>query len=72
MFGSYQVELAIGLAAIIIAVVLWRYLLRAFRRVPVPFLLRSDMAAEVSAVVEIALLSIGFAYLVKGLAEMIP
>lgn len=71
MFGSYF-ELAIGLTAIALAAALWRYLVYAFRRIPVPFFLRSGMAAELSAVLEIALLAVGLAYVVDGLAKMIP
>lgn len=66
MFGSYQVEFIAGLAILAAAVIIWRYLLTAFRKVPLPLLLRADMAAEISAVVEIALLAFGVTALIDA------
>jgi hypothetical protein len=72
MLGSYQVEFVAGLAILAAAALLWRYLLSAFRRVPVPFLLRSSMAAELSAVLEIALLAFGVAALIDAAVKALP
>jgi len=72
MFGSYQVEFVIGLAILAVAVLLWRYLLSAFRRVPVPYILRSTMAAELSTVLEIALLAFGVAALIDAAVKALP
>jgi len=72
MLGSYQAEFVLGLAILAVAALLWRYLLFAFRRVPVPFLLRSGMAAELSAVLEIALLAFGCAALIDAAVKAIP
>lgn len=66
MFGSYQFEFVAGLAILGIAALLWRYLLTAFRKAPPPLLLRSGMAAELSAVLEIALLAFGTAALIDA------
>lgn len=66
MFGSYQVEFVAGLAILGTAAILWRYLLHAFRKQPVPLLLRSNMAAELSAVLEIALAAFGAAALIDA------
>jgi hypothetical protein len=72
MLGSYQAEFVIGLAILGVAALLWRYLLSAFRRVPVPYLLRSNMAAELSTVFEIALLAFGVAALIDATVKAIP
>lgn len=66
MFGSYQAEFIAGLAILGAAAFLWRYLLTAYRKVPPPLLLRSDMAAELSAVLEIALVAFGVAALIDA------
>lgn len=70
MFGSYS-GLAIGLAAIVLGAALWRALLFAFRRQPIPFLLRSNFAEELSTVTVIGFLAVGAAYLVTGLAAVL-
>jgi hypothetical protein len=72
MFGSYQVELVFGLAILAAAALLWRYLLSAFRRVPPPLLLRSSMAAELSTVLEVALLAFGCAALIDVAVKVLP
>ena len=72
MFGSYYLELAVGLAILGFAAALWLYLLRAYRRAVVPSLLRSDMAAQLSAVAEIALLALGTAYVIDAVIRAIP
>jgi hypothetical protein len=72
MLGSYQVEFVAGLAILAVAALLWRYLLFAFRRVPVPLLLRSNMAAEFSTVLEIALLAFGCAALIDAVVKALP
>ncbi|MGD1880220.1 MAG: hypothetical protein ACFB13_22300 [Kiloniellaceae bacterium] len=69
MFGSYSVEFAVGLIVLCTAGALWVYLLRAFQRTPLPALLRPAMAAELSAVLEIALLAFGLAALIDGAAK---
>ena len=69
MFGSYYVEFVAGLCFLAVAVLLWRYLLNAFRHEPLPFFLRSEMAAEISTVLEIALLAFGAAALIDGAAK---
>lgn len=72
MFGSYQAEFVVGLAILAVAALLWRYLLSAFRRVPVPLFLRSNMAAELSTVAEIALLAFGVAALIDATVKALP
>jgi cytoskeletal protein RodZ len=72
MFGSYYLELAVGVAILGLAGVLWFYLLRASRSAVVPSLLRSDTAAQLSAVVEIVLLAFGTAYVIDALVRAIP
>lgn len=73
MFGSYfYIELVVGLAFLAAAAILWRYLLHAFRRERPPFLLRTNMAAEVSTVLEIALLAFGVAALIDFAVKAIP
>ena len=71
MFGSYYVELGFGLAFLCIAAGLWRYLLYAFRRVPVPALFRNSMAAELSTVMEIALLAFGTAFVIDAAVKVL-
>lgn len=70
MFGSYF-ELAIGLAAIVLGTALWRSLLFAFRRQPIPFILRSNFAEEFSTVTVIGFLAVGAAFLVTGFARVV-
>lgn len=69
MFGSYF-ELAIGLTAVLLGAALWRSLLFAFRRQPIPLLLRSNFAEELSTVTVIGFLAVGAAYMATGLAEL--
>ena len=70
MFGSYSFEFAVGVVFLCIAAALWFYLLRAFRRTPLPAVLRPAMAAELSTVLEIALLAFGFAALIDAAAKV--
>jgi hypothetical protein len=72
MFGSYYLELAVGLAFLGVAAVLWGYLLRAFRRKPLPALLSYGMAGEISTIVEVALLAFGTVATIDALARAIP
>jgi len=72
MFGSYFLELAAGASILVVAVFLWRYLLQAFRRSPLPVLLRPAMAAEMSTILEIALLALGTSFVIDGLVHAIP
>jgi len=72
MFWTSQGELLLGLAMLVAAVILWRYLLKAFRRQPPPFFLRFDMAAQLSVVVEIALLVFGLAALIDAGVKILP
>ena len=71
MFGSYFAEFGLGIAFLIAAVVLWRYLLHVYRHEPLPFLFRAEMAAELSAVIEIALLAFGAAALIDAIAKAV-
>ena len=71
MFGSSYFEIGTGVVVLVLAGALWRFLLYAFRRQPAPVFLRSAMAAEVSTVLEIALLAFGGAYLIDGLAKAV-
>ena len=72
MLGSYQVEFLVGFAILGVAALLWRYLLSAFRRVPPPLFLRSNMAAELSTVLEIALFAFGVAALIDATVKALP
>ncbi len=72
MSGSVPAEFAFGLVLLGLAAVLWRYLLHAFRRQPLPLLLRSEMAAPLSTVVEVALLAFGCAALIDATAKFLP
>lgn len=72
MFGSYYTEIAVGLGFLVAAALLLRYLHYAFRHEPLPLLLRGDMAAQLSAVLEVALLAFGAAALIDAAAKAIP
>jgi hypothetical protein len=72
MFGSIPAEFTFGLVLLALAAVLWRFLLRAFRRQPLPLLLRSEMAAPLSTVVEVGLLAFGCAALIDATAKLLP
>ncbi|GAB4353131.1 MAG: hypothetical protein Kow00114_02180 [Kiloniellaceae bacterium] len=72
MFGSYYAEFAIGLGFLAAAALLLRYFYHAFRHKPVPLLLRGDMVAELSAVLEVALVAFGVAALIDAAAKAIP
>jgi tellurite resistance protein TehA-like permease len=71
MFGSYYAEIAVGLGFLAAAVLLLRYLHYAFRHEPLPLLLRGDMAAQLSAVLEVALLAFGAAALIDAAAKAV-
>lgn len=72
MFGSYYAELALGVVFLAVAVGFWLLLLRIFRRPVTPVLFRSTMAAELSTVLEIALLAFGTAAVIDAVAKAIP
>jgi len=71
MFGSYYTEIGVGLAFLAAAVLLLSYLHHAFRHEPVPLLLRGDMAAQLSAVLEVALLAFGAAALIDAATKAV-
>lgn len=71
MIGSYYTEIALGLGFLAAAVLLLRYLHYAFRHEPLPLLLRGDMAAQLSAVLEVALLAFGAAALIDAAAKAV-
>lgn len=71
MFGSYYAEIAVGFGFLAAAAFLLRYLHQAFRHEPVPLLLRGDMAAQLSAVLEVALFAFGAAALIDAAAKAV-
>lgn len=71
MFGSSFAEFGLGITFLVAAGVLWRYLLHTFRHEPLPLLFRGEMAAELSAVLEIALLAFGAAALIDAAVKAV-
>jgi hypothetical protein len=71
MFGSSFAEFGLGVGFLVAAVLLWRYLLHAFRQQPLPFVFRAEMAGELSAVLEIALLAFGAAALIDAAVKAV-
>ncbi len=72
MFGSYYAEFALGLVFLAVAAGFWVLLLRIFRRPVVPAPFRGEMAAQISTVLEIALLAFGLAAMLDAAVHLIP
>jgi len=70
MFGSSFAEFGVGIAFLVAAALLWRYLLHAFRKQPLPAVFRAEMAGELSAVAEVALLAFGTAAVIDAAVKV--